>query len=123
MQFAASSGVPYSRDFVIPRQYESSIWVETEPRNEESSLAVADRINNFTVITSALDEAQVMAEAKRCFSCGKCFGCDACFSYCQEGAIKIAPADAGQKYEFNLSLCTGCKKCSEECPCGYIDMV
>ncbi|MFC1953797.1 4Fe-4S binding protein, partial [Chloroflexota bacterium] len=25
--------------------------------------------------------------------------------------------------DFDLSLCTGCKKCSEECPCGFIDMV
>jgi len=98
-------------------------YFDVQPRNEETSLAVEQRVSNFSVITSALDEAQVMAEAKRCFSCGNCFGCDACFSYCQEGAIKIAPPGAGLKYEFNLNLCTGCKKCAEECPCGFIDMV
>jgi len=98
-------------------------YYDTQPRNEETSLAVNERVDNFKVVTSALDEPQVMAEAKRCFSCGKCFGCDACFSYCQEGAVKIAPEGADQKYEFNLSLCTGCKKCAEECPCGFIDMV
>ena len=70
-----------------------------------------------------LEEIQITAEAKRCFSCGKCFGCDACFSYCSESAVKRAPEGAELKYEFNLSLCTGCKKCAEECPCGFIDMV
>jgi NADPH-dependent glutamate synthase beta subunit-like oxidoreductase len=98
-------------------------YYETQPRNEEPSLAVNERVNNFNVITSALEEPRVMAEAKRCFSCGKCFGCDACFSYCQEGAVKRTPAGAELKYAFDLSLCTGCKKCAEECPCGFIDMV
>ncbi|MFC2035543.1 NAD(P)-binding protein [Chloroflexota bacterium] len=98
-------------------------YFETQPRHEEPSLGVSERVNNFTVITSALEETQIISETKRCFSCGQCFSCDACFSYCSEGAVKRTPEGADLKYEFALSLCTGCKKCAEECPCGFIDMV
>jgi NADPH-dependent glutamate synthase beta subunit-like oxidoreductase len=98
-------------------------FYETLPRNETPSLSAGERVNNFNAVTSSLEQPQVMAEAKRCFSCGKCFSCDVCFSYCQEGAVKRAPEEADLKYKFELSLCTGCKKCAEECPCGFIDLI
>jgi len=98
-------------------------YYETQPRNEAPSLAVNERVNNFNVITSSLEQSQVTAETKRCFSCGTCFGCDVCFSYCQEGAVKRTPEAAELKYKFELTLCTGCKKCAEECPCGFIDLI
>jgi Fe-S-cluster-containing hydrogenase component 2 len=31
--------------------------------------------------------------------------------------------EKGVIYSFKLENCTGCKKCSEECPCGFIDML
>lgn len=98
-------------------------YFETQPPYEAVSLAVNERIANFEEIVATLDESQVMGESKRCFSCGKCFGCDACFSYCSESAIKRAPEEAEYKYDYELGNCTGCKKCSEECPCGFIDMI
>jgi len=98
-------------------------YFETQPPHKALDLAVNERVTNFNEITSTLEEAQIMAESKRCFSCGKCFSCDACFSYCSEGAVKRTPEGSDLKYEFELSLCTGCKKCAEECPCGFIDMV
>jgi len=98
-------------------------FYETLPRNEAPTLTVSERVNNFSPITSPLAEPQVMAEAKRCLSCGMCFGCDACFTYCQEGAVKREPEGAEFKYRFDATFCNGCKKCSEECPCGFIDMV
>jgi NADPH-dependent glutamate synthase beta subunit-like oxidoreductase len=99
-------------------------FYETQPRNEPSSLEVNERVNNFREITSPLsEESQIIAEAKRCLSCGLCFGCDVCFSYCQESAVKRTPEEAEFKYRFDLNLCNGCKKCAEECPCGFIDMV
>jgi len=64
---------------------------------------------------------QVIAEAKRCMSCGLCFHCDNCWKYCQDQAV-IKPFEKGQPYRFKLEFCQGCKKCAEECPCGYIEM-
>ncbi|MBE3097215.1 MAG: FAD-dependent oxidoreductase, partial [Planctomycetes bacterium] len=69
----------------------------------------------------ALTAAQVIAEAKRCLSCGDCFACDNCWKYCPDQAV-IKPLDAGQPYRFRLDFCQGCAKCAEECPSGYIEM-
>jgi NADPH-dependent glutamate synthase beta subunit-like oxidoreductase len=98
-------------------------YYETQPRNEAPTLSSSERVNNFNVITSSLEQSQVTGEAKRCLSCGACFGCDVCFSYCQEGAVKRTPETDELKYKFELSLCTGCKKCAEECPCGFVDLI
>jgi len=98
-------------------------YYETQPRNEAPTVSSSERVKNFNVITSSLEQSQVTGETKRCFSCGQCFGCDACFSYCQEGAVKRTPEAADLKYKFDLALCTGCKKCAEECPCGFIDLI
>lgn len=98
-------------------------YYETQPRNEAQTLSSSERVKNFNVITSSLEQSQVIDETKRCFSCGACFGCDVCFSYCQEGAVKRTPEADELKYKFELALCTGCKKCAEECPCGFIDLI
>lgn len=98
-------------------------YYETQPRNEAPTLPSSERVKNFNVITSSLEQSQVTGETKRCFSCGQCFGCDVCFSYCQEGAVKRTPEADELKYKFELALCTGCKKCAEECPCGFIDLI
>lgn len=98
-------------------------YYETQPRNEAPTLSSSERVKNFDVITSSLEQSQVIGETKRCFSCGQCFGCDVCFSYCQEGAVKRTPEADELKYKFELALCTGCKKCAEECPCGFIDLI
>ncbi len=65
---------------------------------------------------------QVVAEAKRCMSCGFCFDCEKCWLFCQDQAID-KPMQKGVIYSFKLQNCTGCKKCAEECPCGFIDML
>lgn len=98
-------------------------FYETLPQNRAANLVVNERVNNFDEIAFTLEESQLIAEAKRCMSCGMCFNCDLCFSYCQENAVKRAPEGAEFKYQFDLSFCTGCKKCAEETPCGFIDMV
>jgi Pyruvate/2-oxoacid:ferredoxin oxidoreductase delta subunit len=68
-----------------------------------------------------LTAEQVVAEAKRCLTCGDCFACDNCWKYCPDQAV-IKPLDAGQPYRFRLDFCQGCRKCAEECPSGYIEM-
>jgi len=82
----------------------------------EARFAEPDREVNL-----AFSEAQAIAEAKRCLSCGMCFECDTCWQYCQERAI-VKPTEKGQPYRIKLEFCTGCKKCAEQCPCGYIEM-
>jgi NADPH-dependent glutamate synthase beta subunit-like oxidoreductase len=70
-------------------------------------------------LTSPRDK--ILAEARRCMSCGYCFDCEKCWMFCQDSAIK-KPLAKGEIYSFKLENCTGCKKCAEECPCGFIDM-
>ena len=93
-----------------------------QPRGEQATVAVAERLAEpIQEVALPIGAEQVVAEAKRCLSCGLCFACDTCWKYCQEQAI-VRPAEKGQAYRIKLEFCTGCKKCAEECPCGYIDM-
>ena len=63
----------------------------------------------------------ILAEARRCMSCGMCMACGNCWMYCSHGGFEKLPA--GRRYRLKLDLCNGCRKCAEECPSGYIDMV
>jgi NADPH-dependent glutamate synthase beta subunit-like oxidoreductase len=65
---------------------------------------------------------QVIAETRRCMSCGYCFDCEKCWLFCQDQAVN-KPMEKGAIYTYKLENCTGCKKCAEECPCGFIDML
>jgi NADPH-dependent glutamate synthase beta subunit-like oxidoreductase len=63
---------------------------------------------------------QIVAEARRCMSCGTCMACGNCWMYCGHGGFEKLPA--GRRYRLKLDLCDGCGKCAEACPAGYIDM-
>ena len=69
---------------------------------------------------AGLTEAEAIAEAKRCMSCGLCMDCETCWMYCSQNCFVKLPK--GQHYKIKLELCNGCKKCAEACPCGYITM-
>ncbi len=97
-------------------------YYEKLPKIKKNSLAVIDRISNFKEISPTITEGQLMAEVKRCMSCGNCFACDRCWMFCQYNAV-VKPAVKGDPYKFKLEFCIGCKKCAEQCPCGYIDMI
>lgn len=97
-------------------------FYESANRHESDHLEVEDRFKDpWPEITSTLSEADAVAEAMRCMSCGSCFDCGTCWSYCQDQAI-IKPLTPGEPYKFKLEFCTGCNKCKENCPCGYIEM-
>jgi Pyruvate/2-oxoacid:ferredoxin oxidoreductase delta subunit len=91
-------------------------------RHECEKQAVGARFERpWDEYSATLSEADVIAEAKRCMSCGSCFDCGACWSYCQDQAI-IKPLTPGEPYRLKLEFCKGCNKCAENCPCGYLEM-
>jgi NADPH-dependent glutamate synthase beta subunit-like oxidoreductase len=93
-----------------------------QPRMAMATIPVEERLHHpEQEVNLGLDQAQAIAEAKRCLSCGMCFECDTCWQYCQEQAIQ-KPIEKGSPYRIKLEFCTGCKKCAESCPCGYIEM-
>jgi len=91
-------------------------------RNEVSYLPVDERLANPSLeVSVGLSDADTIAEAKRCMSCGYCFDCENCWMYCQDSAI-VKPTVKGELYTYKLDFCTGCKKCAEQCPCNFIDL-
>lgn len=70
--------------------------------------------------TTGMSEAEAVAEAVRCMSCGVCMDCETCWMYCSKNCFVKLPK--GEHYKINIELCNGCGKCAETCPCGYIEM-
>mgnify|MGYP005810392389 CR=1 FL=1 len=85
-------------------------WYPAAPPHAEVSPALVPGIS----------EEEVIAEAKRCMSCGMCFDCETCWMYCSNNCFIKLPK--GEHYKIKLELCDGCKKCAEACPCGYIEL-
>ncbi|TRZ93366.1 MAG: FAD-dependent oxidoreductase [Rhodocyclaceae bacterium] len=82
-------------------------------------------LGNFQERIDPLSEAQVIAEAKRCMSCGQCFECDNCVMYCPQTAVfKVKKTDTmtGRYVATDYDKCIGCHICADVCPTGYIQM-
>ena len=97
---------PPGRALVPPRVAVDRIktsWYVEAPRHQE-----------------ILNEADAVAEARRCFACGTCMGCGNCWMYCANGCFEKTPQ--GTRFKLKIDLCHGCSRCAEECPSGYIDM-
>ncbi len=97
------------------------------PRNKRDHVMVnADEVlGHFQERLVALDEKQVVDEAKRCMSCGMCFECDNCVVFCPQDAVKRTPAKektTGRYVYTDYSRCIGCHICADVCPTGYIQM-
>jgi len=100
-------------------------FYEEKPRAERKILTAEERLSdpNAQIDLGATVEA-CLEEVTRCFSCGMCFGCERCWMYCTPGCFKkVQDPGPGHYLKLNIDTCNGCKKCSEECPCGYLDMV
>jgi len=72
-----------------------------------------------------LKEEQVVAETKRCMSCGMCFECDNCVIFCPQDAVfrvKKNSSTTGRYVDTDYTRCIGCHICSDVCPTGYIQM-
>jgi len=89
------------------------------------TLNAEQALNNFDERLQPLLEAQAVAEAKRCMSCGLCFECDNCVVYCPQTAVFKVPkakSTTGRYVDTNYSKCVGCHICADVCPTGYIQM-
>ena len=95
------------------------------PRAERDVMSPEERLANPAAeIDKGLSDEAALAEASRCFSCGNCFGCERCWMYCTPACFaKVTEPEPGHFLKIKLDTCNGCKKCSEECPCGFLDMV
>jgi NADPH-dependent glutamate synthase beta subunit-like oxidoreductase len=82
-------------------------------------------LGNFDERLNPLSEADAVAEAKRCMSCGMCFECDNCVVYCPQTAVFRVPkakASVGRYVDTDYDKCIGCHICHDVCPTGYIQM-
>jgi NADPH-dependent glutamate synthase beta subunit-like oxidoreductase len=89
------------------------------------TLNAEQALGNFQERLDPLAEAQAIAEAKRCMSCGLCFECDNCVVYCPQTAVyrvKKADASTGRYVATDYTKCIGCHICADVCPTGYIQM-
>jgi NADPH-dependent glutamate synthase beta subunit-like oxidoreductase/Pyruvate/2-oxoacid:ferredoxin oxidoreductase delta subunit len=96
-------------------------------RNKRSfvTLSRESALGNFEERMQVLGEAQAVAEAKRCMSCGLCFECDNCVVYCPQTAVFKVPktkSTTGRYVDTDYGRCIGCHICSDVCPTGYIQM-
>lgn len=94
-------------------------------RRRVAMLDATQALNNFDERVIALSEAEAVAEAKRCMSCGLCFECDNCVVYCPQTAVFKVPkskATTGRYVDTDYSKCIGCHICKDVCPTGYIQM-
>jgi NADPH-dependent glutamate synthase beta subunit-like oxidoreductase/Pyruvate/2-oxoacid:ferredoxin oxidoreductase delta subunit len=95
-------------------------WYKPADRHQRPHLPVEQR-GMDTEIEQGLSQEDVIAEAKRCMSCGMCMDCETCWMYCSNNCFVRLPK--GEHCKIKMELCNGCKKCAEECPCGYIDLI
>ncbi len=113
--------------YVIPHDELFLGHFQYTPRNKRriTHLTKETALGNFEERVEALDEQQVIAEAKRCMSCGLCFECDNCVVYCPQTAVyrvKKTEAITGRYVATDYDKCIGCHICHDVCPTGYIQM-
>jgi len=113
--------------YVIPHEKLFLGHFSKVPRNarEIITLNKESALGNFEERLMPLSEELVVAEAKRCMSCGMCFECDNCVVYCPQTAVKRvkkAQSTTGRYVETDYDRCIGCHICADVCPTGYIQM-
>jgi NADPH-dependent glutamate synthase beta subunit-like oxidoreductase/formate hydrogenlyase subunit 6/NADH:ubiquinone oxidoreductase subunit I len=117
-----------SQKYVIPSNelFLGHFPVTPRYKRKEIILNAEQALGNFQERLLALSEQEVVAEAKRCMSCGLCFECDNCVIYCPQTAVfKVPKKDnptTGRYVDTDYAKCIGCHICADVCPTGYIKM-
>ncbi len=113
--------------YVIPHDQLFLGHFQFTPRNKRhiTHLNKDSALGNFEERINPLTEEQIVAEAKRCMSCGQCFECDNCVVYCPQTAVykvKKTETMTGRYVATDYDKCIGCHICADVCPTGYIQM-
>jgi NADPH-dependent glutamate synthase beta subunit-like oxidoreductase/Pyruvate/2-oxoacid:ferredoxin oxidoreductase delta subunit len=113
--------------YVIPHEELFLGHFPFTPRHKRKfvTLTRESALGNFEERIAPLAEAEAVAEAKRCMSCGLCFECDNCVVYCPQTAVARVPkkeATTGRYVYTDYNKCIGCHVCKDVCPTGYIQM-
>jgi NADPH-dependent glutamate synthase beta subunit-like oxidoreductase/Pyruvate/2-oxoacid:ferredoxin oxidoreductase delta subunit len=116
-----------SERYVIPHEdlFLGHFGYTSRNRRKVITLTAAEALGNFQERLDVLGEAQAVAEAKRCMSCGLCFECDNCVVYCPQTAVFKVPkskSTTGRYVDTDYAKCIGCHICHDVCPTGYIQM-
>ena len=116
-----------SQKYVIPHDELFLGHFPFAPRNKRKviTLTKEQALGNFQERLESLSDPEVVAEAKRCMSCGQCFECDNCVVYCPQKAVfKVSKAKSttGRYVDTDYTKCIGCHICHDVCPSGYIQM-
>jgi len=98
---------------------------EARFKRSEDVPSSTEVLGHFHERMNALDETQVIGEAKRCMSCGLCFECDNCVIFCPQDAVhrvEKGKSTTGRYVATDYARCIGCHICADVCPTGYIKM-
>ncbi len=119
---ASSPSLQDRTEHVVRFDELNTAYLEDIARNEPEALNPTTRTNTFDEVRAGFSEADVIAEAKRCFSCGTCPACDNCYIFCPDAAITPVKNDDKKLYIVDYDYCKGCGLCAAECPRACIVM-
>ncbi len=126
-KFAVHNFEDRSAKYVIPANelFLGHFMYEERRKREIRHLTAEEALGNFEERLGRLSDQEVVAEAKRCMSCGLCFECDNCVVYCPQTAVfrvKKNERTTGRYVDTDYTKCIGCHICADVCPTGYIQM-
>lgn len=125
--FAVHNYEDRSSQEIIPHDelYLGHFGFELRHKRVENVPSAEEVLGHFEERMDGLPEEDVVAEAKRCMSCGMCFECDNCVVFCPQDAVHRTPKDEstmGRYVYTDYDRCIGCHICADVCPTGYIKM-
>jgi NADPH-dependent glutamate synthase beta subunit-like oxidoreductase len=108
---------------VMPYERLNTSYFAHASRIEAPVTPPKERVKDQEIeVTLAYSQAQAIAEADRCMSCGVCNGCDNCYIVCPDVSVMRDTRENGA-YSIRTKYCKGCLVCVQECPTGCLEKV
>ena len=104
-------------EVVLPEDINFAYYLPS-PRHQAREHHPDNFLNDFSEVSAALPEEEIVAESERCLHCGDCYDCGNCLNYCPDSAITI---DESGRLRIDYDYCKGCGICLHECPCSAIE--